>query len=152
MNSNMYIKNQTLKKTQKPMLIRQKVLPWFLGVLLLFCPVVSSALEKIDQTSEPFLTNVNFNDQPENIVGSAQNGLNKSQLCRGCHEISGYKTAFPIIYHVPKLAGQHSAYIETALKAYRSNDRNNSTMHAIASTLSDQDIADLAAYYGEGSK
>ena len=48
---------------------------------------------------------------------------------------------------MPKLGGQHAAYIVAALKAYKSGERKHGTMQAIASTMSDQDMADLAAYY-----
>ena len=69
-------------------------------------------------------------------------------MCVGCHDIPGYKSSFPVVYRVPKLYGQTSAYIEASLQAYRKGDRNHPTMRGIAGSLSDQDIADLAAYYG----
>ena len=68
-------------------------------------------------------------------------------MCAGCHGISGYKTAFPEVYSVPKLGGQHAAYLIKALQAYRSGERAHPTMKAIAASLSDRDMADLAAYY-----
>lgn len=68
-------------------------------------------------------------------------------MCIGCHGIGGYKTAFPEVYSVPKLGGQHAAYIVNALQAYKSGERSHPSMRAIAATLSDKDIADLAAYY-----
>ena len=49
---------------------------------------------------------------------------------------------------VPKIGGQHPAYIVKALQAYKSGERNHPSMRAIAATLSDKDMADLAAYYG----
>ena len=61
---------------------------------------------------------------------------------------AGQKTAFPQVYHVPKLGGQHPAYIAKALQAYRTGDRKHPSMRGIAASLTDQDIADLAAYYG----
>ena len=60
----------------------------------------------------------------------------------------GWKTAFPEVYQVPKLGGQHPAYIAAALKAYKKGERDHPTMRAIASDLSDKDMEDLAAYYG----
>jgi cytochrome c553 len=72
----------------------------------------------------------------------------KTAMCIGCHGIPGYKTAFPEVYHVPKIAGQQPAYLINALKAYRSGDRSHPSMRGIAASLSDQDMADLAAYYG----
>ena len=73
---------------------------------------------------------------------------NKIAMCIGCHGIPGYKTAFPAVYHVPMIAGQQPGYIISALKAYRSGERSHPSMRGIAASLSDQDMADLAAYYG----
>jgi cytochrome c553 len=72
----------------------------------------------------------------------------KTAMCVGCHEIPGYKASFPSVYSVPKLYGQTAKYIESALTAYRKGDRSHPTMRAIAGSLSDKDITDLAAYYG----
>jgi len=80
--------------------------------------------------------------------GDAAAGKAKTSMCAGCHGIPGYKTVFPEVYHVPKLGGQHAAYIVKALQAYKSGQRTHATMRAIAAGLSDKDMADLAAYYG----
>lgn len=72
----------------------------------------------------------------------------KMSMCVGCHGIPGYKTTFPDVYSVPKLGGQHPAYIVKALNAYKSGERSHPTMRSIAAGLSDQDMADIAAYYG----
>ncbi|HMN82174.1 MAG TPA: cytochrome c [Burkholderiaceae bacterium] len=80
--------------------------------------------------------------------GNADAGKNKISMCVGCHEIGGYKASFPVVYSVPYIAGQSSKYIEASLQAYKKGDRSHPTMRAIAGSLSDQDIADLAAYYG----
>jgi cytochrome c553 len=77
---------------------------------------------------------------------------NKIAMCIGCHGIPGYKTAFPEVYHVPKIAGQQPAYIVNALKAYKSGERSHPSMRGIAASLSEQDMMDLAAYYGEPAK
>lgn len=87
--------------------------------------------------------------------GDAEVGRDKRAVCIGCHGIPGYRTAFPSVYPVPKLGGQHAAYIVRALQAYRSGERSHPSMRAIAASLSDQDMADLAAYYAmprEGMK
>jgi cytochrome c553 len=68
-------------------------------------------------------------------------------MCIGCHGIGGYRTAFPEVYSVPKIGGQHADYIVKALQAYRSGERGHPSMRAIAADLSDKDMADLAAYY-----
>lgn len=67
--------------------------------------------------------------------------------CVGCHGIPGYRTAFPEVYPVPKLGGQHAAYIVKALQAYRDGTRSHPSMQAIAASLTDQQMVDLAAYY-----
>jgi len=79
--------------------------------------------------------------------GDPAAGKEKTGMCAGCHGISGYKTAFPHVYSVPKLGGQHAAYIVKALQAYKSGERGHPSMKAIAAGLSDKDMADLAAYY-----
>ncbi len=68
-------------------------------------------------------------------------------MCTGCHTIPGYQSSFPRVYRVPMISGQSAKYIEAALQAYRKGDRNHPTMQAIAGSLSDQQIADIAAYY-----
>ena len=82
-------------------------------------------------------------------AGDASRGRERVQMCQGCHGIDGWRTAFPEVYHVPKLAGQHAQYLAGALQAYRSGARSHPSMKAIAASLSDQDIADLAAYYAQ---
>jgi cytochrome c553 len=78
-------------------------------------------------------------------------GRDKTRMCEGCHGIEGWRTAYPEVYRVPKLGGQHEAYIVKALQEYRSGERSHPSMRAIAGTLSDQDMADLAAYYASDS-
>ena len=73
-------------------------------------------------------------------------GKEKAETCVGCHAIEGYNNTYPT-YKVPKLGGQHSDYIVSALKSYQKRDRNHETMHANASGLSDQDIIDIAKYF-----
>jgi len=74
-------------------------------------------------------------------------GWARAQMCAGCHGIADYRTAYPEVYSVPKLGGQEAAYIVKSLQDYKSGVRKHPTMNAIAATLSDQDMADLAAYY-----
>lgn len=82
-------------------------------------------------------------------AGDAAKGRQKVQMCQGCHGIDGWRTAFPEVYHVPRIAGQQPVYLANALKAYRNDERTHPSMRAIAASLSDQDIADLAAYYAQ---
>ena len=83
----------------------------------------------------------------QEIVGDAKRGKTKVAACIGCHGIPGYKADFPTVYSVPMLGGQNAKYIESALKAYQKGERRFPTMIATARSLSDQDIADVAAYY-----
>ncbi|MDD3761806.1 MAG: c-type cytochrome [Nevskiales bacterium] len=77
--------------------------------------------------------------------GDAAAGRVKANTCMGCHGIPKYNNAYPT-YRVPMLGGQSAGYIEAALKGYRSGERSHPTMAAQASTLSDADIADIAAF------
>ena len=81
--------------------------------------------------------------------GDPAAGREKVRMCQGCHGIEGWRTAFPEVYKVPKISGQHAAYIVKALQEYKSGDRSHPSMRAIAGSLSDQDMADLAAYYSQ---
>ena len=82
--------------------------------------------------------------------GDAKNGAQLSAMCAGCHGINGLRNAYPEVYRIPKIGGQHPEYIVAALQGYRSGERNHPTMRAIASSLTDQAMADLAAYYSQG--
>jgi cytochrome c553 len=83
---------------------------------------------------------------PITLAGDAERGAVIAQTCTGCHGIPGYYNAQPA-YHVPKLGGQNADYMEVALQGYRRGTRGHDTMQAQASSLSDQDIADVAAYF-----
>jgi cytochrome c553 len=83
----------------------------------------------------------------EEIKGDAAAGKTKNAMCIGCHGIAGYQASFPEIYKVPKISGQGAKYIVSALNAYKKGDRKHPTMRGVAESLSDQDMADLAAYY-----
>jgi cytochrome c553 len=83
------------------------------------------------------------------VIGNAKAAENKVAMCIGCHAIPGYKAVFPEVYRVPMIGGQSAVYIENSLKAYRKGERKHPSMRGIAGSLSDQDIADLAAYYSQ---
>ena len=83
---------------------------------------------------------------------SAQAGEKKAAMCIGCHGIPDYKASFPEIYRVPMIAGQGPKYIISALTGYKKGERKHPTMRAIAASLSDQDMADLAAFYTAQAK
>jgi cytochrome c553 len=77
--------------------------------------------------------------------GNAERGKVLAYTCHGCHGVPNYKNSFPN-YTVPKLGGQNAQYIVAALTAYAAGDRPHQTMHAQASTMSEQERADIAAY------
>ena len=85
----------------------------------------------------------------DELVGNPKAAVNKVAMCIGCHGIPGYKASFPEVYEVPLLGGQSAKYIESALQEYKKGDRNHPSMRGIARGLTDQDIADLAAYYSQ---
>jgi len=84
-------------------------------------------------------------------AGDAAAGAGKAETCLGCHGVEHYVNTYPT-YKVPKVAGQHEAYLVAALQAYRSKTRSHPTMQANAANLSDQDIADIAAYFASKGK
>ncbi|ANB17831.1 Cytochrome c4 [Dokdonella koreensis DS-123] len=76
--------------------------------------------------------------------GSVEAGKEKSLACQACH---GQDGAAKIDPQYPRLAGQYADYLSRALHEYRSGARKNPIMAGFATTLSDQDINDLAAFY-----
>ncbi|MEO8296791.1 MAG: c-type cytochrome [Burkholderiales bacterium] len=83
----------------------------------------------------------------QDAAGDATAGHQKAAMCIGCHGIVHYRASFPEIYQVPMISGQGAKYIAAALNGYKKGERKHPTMRAIASSLSDQDIADLSAFY-----
>lgn len=83
----------------------------------------------------------------EPIKGDIESGGQQNSMCIGCHGIPGYKASFPEVYSVPMIAGQNEQYLIVALRAYANGERSHPTMNAISASLSEQDMADLAAYY-----
>lgn len=76
--------------------------------------------------------------------GSPGRGLELSKPCQACHGADGNGVGDP---QYPIIAGQYADYLAQSLRQYRSGDRDNAIMKGFAGTLSDQDIADLAAYF-----
>ncbi|MGE0499017.1 MAG: cytochrome c [Ramlibacter sp.] len=85
----------------------------------------------------------------QDIKGDAKAGEKKIDMCIGCHGIIGYQASFPEVYKVPKISGQGAKYIISALNAYKKGERKHPTMRGIADSLSDQDMADVAAFYSQ---
>jgi cytochrome c553 len=90
--------------------------------------------------------------QGQDIKGNADVGKTKAAQCIGCHGIKGYQASFPEIYRVPMISGQGAKYISNSLLAYQKGERKHPTMGAIAAPLSEQDMADLGAYYSQHGK
>lgn len=88
-----------------------------------------------------------FAQQP--AAGDAKAAEPHISMCTGCHSIPGYQSSFPYVHRVPKIAGQSAGYIEAALRGYAKGERSHPTMNGIAKTLTDKQIADIAAYYAE---
>ena len=84
--------------------------------------------------------------------GGAKSLEAKTAMCFGCHGIRGYQSSFPEVYKVPMISGQSAKYIAAALTAYKNGDRKHPTMRGIATSLSDQDIQEIAAYYESHGK
>lgn len=85
--------------------------------------------------------------QAQDVKGDAMAGEKKIAMCIGCHGIAGYQASFPEVYKVPMISGQNAKYIAAALNAYKKGERKHPTMRGITDNLSDQDIADVSAYY-----
>ena len=101
-------------------------------------------LIKISALAVSFVTLAAF---AQDIKGDAKAGESKNAMCSGCHAIKGYQASFPEIHKVPMISGQSAKYIVSSLNAYKKGERKHPSMRGIAETLSDQDMADLAAYY-----
>jgi len=82
--------------------------------------------------------------------GDAAAGKGKAvAVCSGCHGVPGIRTAYPEVYNVPRLGGQNADYLVSALRSYRAGDRYNQTMKALATALTEKEVVDIAAYYGQ---
>jgi cytochrome c553 len=83
----------------------------------------------------------------QGVTGDIQAGQKKAEMCIGCHGIPGYQNSFPEIHKVPMISGQTAQYIVASLAAYKKGDRKHPSMRGIAGSLSEQDMADLGAFY-----
>jgi cytochrome c553 len=92
---------------------------------------------------------VTLSASAQEVKGDARAGQSKAAMCIGCHGIVGYQASFPEIYKAPMISGQSAKYISNALLAYQKDERKHPTMKAIAASLSEQDMADLGAYYSQ---
>ena len=76
-------------------------------------------------------------------AGDVAAGRRKALQCQTCHGLDGLSK----LPEAPHLAGQPERYLVKSLEEYRRGSRNNEMMTIVVKELSDQDIADLAAYY-----
>jgi len=76
-------------------------------------------------------------------AGDAAAGREKASKCKTCHGLDGIGR----LPQVPNLAGESTIYLESQLRAFRDGTRHNEMMSIVAKDLSDEDIADLAAWY-----
>ena len=90
--------------------------------------------------------------QAQEIKGDVKAAEQKTAMCIGCHGIAGYQSSFPEVHKVPMISGQSAGYIASALQAYQKGDRKHPTMRGVAISLTEQDIADLSAYYAQHGK
>jgi cytochrome c553 len=81
----------------------------------------------------------------QTIVPNVEDGRIKAYTCTGCHGIEGWRNAYPS-FRVPRIKGQNYEYLVQALNDYRAGTRRHTTMQAQGEAMSDQDIADIAAY------
>lgn len=88
-----------------------------------------------------------FAANAQEVKGDAAVGEKKIAMCIGCHGIKGYQASFPEIHKVPMISGQGAAYIAASLNAYKKGERRHPTMRGIADSLTEQDIADVSAFY-----
>lgn len=81
--------------------------------------------------------------------GDTEAGRTLSDTCAGCHGVAGYTNAYPT-YRVPKISGQHAAYLVHALEGYQGDQRSHPTMSGQSGGLSDEEIRDIAAFLSDG--
>ena len=95
------------------------------------------------------VSSVTFSVAAQEVKGDVKAGQSKAAMCIGCHGIVGYQASFPEIYKAPMIAGQAAKYISNSLLAYQKDERKHPTMKAISASLSEQDMADLGAFYSQ---
>lgn len=77
-------------------------------------------------------------------AGDAKAGRKAASACQTCHGMDGLSK----LPEAPNLAGQVEPYLVKVLTEYRDGKRSNEIMNVVAKGLSDDEIANLAAYYG----
>lgn len=87
--------------------------------------------------------------QAQAVKGNVADGQKKVAMCIGCHGMPGYQATFPEVYKVPMISGQNEKFIAASLQAYKKGERKHPSMRAIAASMSEQDIADVSAFYAQ---
>ena len=100
------------------------------------------------QNIATYLSGLQIIVTPNPVRGDAASGKKKSVSCAACHGPDGNG---PIALY-PRLAGQYEDYLQKALEDYKSGKRTNPVMKGMVIPLSEQDIADLAAYFASQTK
>ena len=124
------------------------------GLTLVVVLLAATAAFAQNNTSNPLTGSADADvDSAESIklrsgTGNPVAGREKSQLCQGCHGEYGVSTE-PLI---PKLAGQYARYIAKELRNYQAGTRSHQIMNAMAATISDDDLADVASYFASQKK
>lgn len=88
-----------------------------------------------------------FSANAQEVVGDVKAGEKKIAMCIGCHGIKGYQASFPEVHKVPMISGQGAKYIVASLAAYQKGERRHPSMRGVADNLTEQDMADIGAYY-----
>lgn len=126
------------------------------GILTLIVLLTATVAYARDENTNPITGRVGVDpadDGPEAMKirmgsGDPVAGEEKSQLCQGCHGTEGIS----IEGLIPKLAGQYGKYIAKELRNYQAGTRTHQIMNAMAATISDDDLADIAAYFASRPK
>lgn len=96
--------------------------------------------------SASILVGASFSSINTANAADAANGEKLSQTCLGCHGAPGLRNPGPV-YSIPMIGGQNETYIISSLKAYKAKTRGHKTMQAQASNLTDENMADIAAFF-----
>jgi cytochrome c553 len=115
--------------------------------------IANSAPPKASDSAPPQVSVATAPDSAEDIKmrsgsGNPVEGKEKSELCQSCHGKEGISLE-PLI---PKLAGQYANYIAKQLRNFQSGARVHQIMAAIAETISNEDLADITAYFASQTK
>lgn len=149
----MFPGSKTVKQTvaKGMFLIKSNIVTGLTLIFFLLIPTFAQS-----ETSNPLRNDIDAVgdvDSTESIKlrngsGDPIAGKEKSQLCQGCHGEYGISTE-PLI---PKLAGQYAIYLAKELRNYQAGTRSHQIMNAMAATISDENLADIAAYFASQTK